>query len=120
MIRRTTFPGLLIALGMTALAGCFPSVAVRPFTSSTFLPTTHVEVFSTKTPNREYVEVAELSVKATDDEAIRALADKAKELGADAIILTGERTRSSAAVPVGGMLVAVPQKKLFAVAIKYK
>lgn len=48
------------------------------------------------------------------------LREKAMELGADAIILLGERSRGAVALPAGNMFLAVPIKDLCAIAIKYK
>ncbi len=48
------------------------------------------------------------------------LIEKAKELGADAIIIMGERSKGAVAMPLGNMAVAVPIKELYDIAIKYK
>ena len=48
------------------------------------------------------------------------LAQKAKELGADALILIGERQKGAYIVPIGRSAVAVNQQDLVGVAIKYK
>jgi hypothetical protein len=110
---------LLCLFALHLLAACAHSAKVRRYIPAQYSPTTSVEVFATKGPSRDYIELAELSVKA-DDESVHYLTEKAKELGADAIILTGEQSRGSVMMPAGNMWVAVPVRKLAAVAIKYK
>ncbi len=86
-------------------------------------PTDRIEVFHTKPTDRDYVELAELSIrldKSTEETAVLYLNDKAKELGADAIIMMGERTTGAFAMPLGNMAIAVPTKELYAIAIKYR
>lgn len=112
---------LLLILALI-LGGCStaPPVKVKRYTTAVYPPTQHVEVLHTKAPNRDYVELGELSVKANDEEAIEYLVEKAKELGADAILLLGERQQGSIAMPIGQMWMAIPAKRLTAVAIRYQ
>lgn len=111
---------LLFIIMSVILSGCTTPVKVTRYTTAVFPPTHHVEVLHTKAPNRDYVELGELSVKANDEEAIKHLTEKAKELGADAILLLGERQQGSIAMPVGQMWMAIPAKRLTAVAIRYQ
>lgn len=108
---------LIIAL---IFSGCTTPVKVKKYVTAAYPPTQHVEVLHTKAPNRDYVELGELTVKANDEEAIGHLTEKAKELGADAILLIGERQQGTIAMPVGQAWVAIPAKRLTAVAIRYR
>lgn len=72
---------------------------------------------------KNYLEIAEISIrlnKKTREYGVAYLREKAMELGADAIILLGERSRGAVALPAGNMFLAVPIKDLCAIAIKYK
>ena len=103
--------------------GCAPQVKVMRYTTETFQPTSKIEVFHTKQIGRDYIEIGEVSIrlkKSTEENAVAYLNEKAKKLGADAIIIMGERSKGAVAMPVGNMVVAVPIKELYAIAIKYK
>jgi len=105
------------------LIGCATKANVMRYTIETFPPTHHVEVFRSKVIDRDYIEIGEVSVrlkKSTKENAVALLVNKAKELGADAIILVGERSKGAVAMPIGNMAVAIPIKELCAIAIKYK
>jgi uncharacterized protein YbjQ (UPF0145 family) len=85
--------------------------------------TQSVEVLRTKPVDRAYIELGELSVrvkKSTEESAILFLKEKAREIGADAIVVLGERSEGAVAVPSGYNVVVVPLRGLVAVAIKYK
>jgi uncharacterized protein YbjQ (UPF0145 family) len=100
-----------------------PQAQVMRYTNEIFQPTSKCEVFHTKQIGRDYIEIGEVSVrlnKSTEENAIAYLNEKAKELGANAIIIIGERTRGAVAMPVGNMSVAIPIKDLYAIAIRYK
>ena len=58
--------------------------------------------------------------KQNEDDVIIELKKKAKEIGANAIIILGEKNRGTVAVPVGNMAYGVPLKELEAMAIRYK
>jgi len=97
------------------------------YTTEVYPPTAHVEVLSTKLPDRPYVELGELTVKEERPlwapPAIERLVEKAKALGADAIILKeNTRTEDVVVVPARGLLIATPisSTKLRAIAIRYK
>jgi len=105
------------------LIGCATKAEVMRYTTEIFPPTHHVEVFRSKVINRDYIEIGEVSVrlkKSTKKNAVVLLVDKAKELGAEAIILMGERSKGAVVMPVGNMALAIPIKELCAIAIKYK
>jgi len=100
-----------------------PRVKVMRYTTEIFPPTTQIEVIHTKSISRDYIEIGEIAIrlkKATQENAVLYLITKAKELGADAILIIGERSRGAAAMPIGHLVVAVPFRELYAIAIKYK
>jgi hypothetical protein len=114
---------LLIAVASVLLLSACVSARYMRYTEETFPPTTEVEVLRTKPADRAYLELGEISLrlnKSTADNAILILKEKAREIGADAIVILGERYRGSVAAPVGYMAVAVPVHDLVAVAIRYK
>ena len=48
------------------------------------------------------------------------LKEKAKEIGADAIIILGEESEGSVIVPIGNLYTSVDKRFIKAIAIKYK
>lgn len=93
------------------------------YTAEIFPPTIQIEVLHTKPASRDYMEIGEIAVrltKATEENAVVYLIGKAKELGADAIMIIGECSKGAVAMPIGTMVVAVPIRELYAIAIKYK
>lgn len=95
------------------------SVDYLRYTEQTFQPTYEVEIFQTNLPEKDYIELGLLSVD-TGKDAIIDLKNKAKEIGANAIIILGEKNEGTVAVPIGNMAYGVPVNKLQAVAIRYK
>ena len=81
-----------------------------------------VDVFTTSRPNRAYIEIAEITCGDTDDSwNMKQILMKAKELGADAIIVTGKSGSYGVGVPVGNMsYVASEAYGISAIAVKYK
>jgi len=93
------------------------------YTTDSFRPTSQIDVLHTKPVEKNYIEIAEISIrlnKKTREYGVAYLREKAMELGADAIILLGERSRGTVIIPVSSMLLAAPLKDLCAIAIKYK
>ena len=119
-VRSMPFLALLVAL----LAGCMASPKVMRFGPSfdSKSPNAAVEVFQTHVPDRPYQEIALISVGDTDDDyCMEQVLLKARELGADAVILKGRVGTTAAAVPVGGMALASGRDYgLSAIAIRYK
>jgi len=85
-------------------------------------PNAPVEVFQTRAPDRPYIEVASISVGDTDEEyCMEQVLLKAREVGADAVIIKGKVGTTSVAVPVGGLAYAVGSDYgLSSIAIRYK
>jgi len=106
---------------LLALTGC-ATVNMTPYQELTFAPTTQVEVLQTK-PDRQYDVLAEMWVSSNDKKGVLKMRKKAMEIGADALILEGERTAGAIAIPMQGMpggAVAAAIKRTYAVAIRYK
>lgn len=114
----------IITMLLLLLVGCATNqTKVMRYTIETFAPTDRVEVLHTKPVSRDYIEIGEVSIrlkKSTEETAVALLCERAKELGADAFIIIGERSKGAVAMPVGSMAVAVPIRELYGVAIKYK
>lgn len=115
-----------LSIFIVFLVGCAatqPKVKVMRYTTEIFQPTNRIEVIHTKSTNRDYIEIGEVSIrlkKSTEENAVALLAEKAKELGANALIIIGERSKGAVVVPIGNMAVAVPLRELYGIAIKYK
>jgi hypothetical protein len=110
----------LIACAATPTA---PTARFTRYTNADYPPTTEIEVLRTKPADRLYIELGEISLRLTksnESDAILMLKEKAKEIGANAILILGEQTRGAVAFPAGYMAVAVPIRDLVAVAIRYK
>lgn len=119
-VRSMPFLALLLAF----LAGCMATPKVIRFGPSfgSKSPNAPVEVFQTRVPDRPYQEIALISVGDTDDDyCMEQILLKARELGADAVILKGRVGTTAVAVPVGGMALASGSDYgLSAIAIRYK
>ena len=84
--------------------------------------TSAIEVFHAQRPSREFVEIGKIEVADTDDSwSIRQIRIKAREIGADAVIIIGKSGSYATGIPVGSQSVAVAQDYgMVAVAIRYK
>jgi len=103
--------------------GCSPSVNFMRYSDDAYPPTNSIEVLRNKPAEKEYVELGELSLrikKSNQEEAVIQLKEKAKEIGADAIIILGEESEGSVIVPIGNLYASVDRKSIKAIAIKYK
>jgi len=124
---RKTVLAILLAVILT---GCTTTntpnkVEVMQYTTETYAPkiSEGVEVYRTKFEGKPYTEIGEVFLrinKSNEKSAVVLLREKAAELGADALILMGERSRGAVAIPVGSMAVAVPLREIYGIAIKYK
>jgi len=109
---------LSLLIFLTIFISC-SSVDFLRYTDQTFEPTVEVEVFHTIPPKKDYIELGLLSAEDGDD-AVSDLKNKAKEIGANAIIILGEKNKGTVAIPIGNMAYGVPVNELEAVAIRYK
>ncbi len=81
-----------------------------------------VDVYLTTKPEKEYIEIAQISCSDTDDSwNLEQILLKAREIGADAIIIIGKAGELGAGVPIGNMTyVSTREYGITAIAIKYK
>ena len=93
-------------------------------------PTDHIDIFYTKTPDRDYEEIAKIQVGDTDDDwSMKQIKIKAREIGADGVVIigrvgtygysTGSGTSTGAFATGTGIGVGTGYG-LVAIAIKYK
>jgi len=74
------------------LYGCMaqPEVTMFREASAPKSPTEHIDIFYTKQPDRSYEEIAKIEVGDTDDNwNLEQIKIKARELGADGVIIIG-------------------------------
>lgn len=86
------YAAILILISF-ALA-CTPSVSYRPLLTETFPPNVSVEVFTDSKPDRPYAAIGQIVVDEgarNGREMMKVAVDKAKAIGADAIILTSAK-----------------------------
>jgi len=120
----------MIIVIMTNLIGCAstgflmakPKVTLYGQTYPAKDPDEQVDVFNTYKPDREYTEIAQITCGDTDDSwSMKQILIKAREIGADAIIITGRSGSYGVGVPIGNMAYAVAEGYgISAIAIKYK
>jgi|SRR3990170_6994755 len=114
---------LFIALFISA---CSPSVNFMKYSDDNYPPTNSIEVLRNKPVEKEFVELGELSLQvkkgifSNQEEAVLNLKEKAKEIGADAIIILGEESEGSVIIPIGNLYTSVDKRYIKAIAIKYK
>lgn len=119
---------LILLIILFSLFACgHPTVREMRYTLDTFEPTANVDVLQTWPQDRKYLEIAELEVSASA-KANNALLDKAREIGADAIVIGAVHQHGQVQVPIGGTISdgpagsfrGVPLNSVRAVAIKYQ
>ncbi|MBQ0051140.1 MAG: hypothetical protein KBT11_03645 [Treponema sp.] len=81
-----------------------------------------IDVYVSNKPEQKYIEIAMISCLDTNDDwCLKELKRKARELGADAIIILGKAGKENVGIPVGNMFYFVDEQYgLKGVAIKYK
>jgi len=115
----------IIIFSTIFFSGCSPSVNFMKYSEDNYQPTNSVEVLRNKPIEKEFVELGELSLQikkgifSNQEEAVLKLKEKAKEIGADAIIILGEESEGSVIVPIGDLYTSVDKRYLKAIAIKY-
>lgn len=121
---RYTLTLLVVLFVLTACSQ--PQVREVKYTMDTFEPTADVEVLNTWPCDRKYFAIGELEVS-TSDQANNALVRKARQMGADAIVLGPVRERSQVYVPIDSPLNTnstsfrgVSLNSVRAIAIKYE
>jgi hypothetical protein len=80
-----------------------------------------IDVYRSKTPEVKYIEIAEVSCGDTDDNwAMKQILIKAREIGADGIIIIGRAGDYGVGVPIGNMVYTSTESfGIKAIAIKY-
>ena len=81
-----------------------------------------IDVYITNMPTDEYVEFAQIKVNDTSDKwCLEQIQKKAREIGADAVIIIGKAGSYGFGVPIGGLVYgASEQYGMTAIAIRYK
>lgn len=81
-----------------------------------------IDVYITNKPTQEYVEFAQITGGDTNDKwSLEQISKKAREIGADGIILIGKTGTSGVGVPIGNLTYIVSEEYgMTAIAIKYK
>lgn len=118
---------VLIILTLLLLTGCARTVKYMAYTGQKYPPSTSVEVLRAKPISREFIELGELRLRISsrnEETAVLSLREKAKNIGADAIVILGESSGGAVAVPItsgqNAMYSVVNKRYLNALAIKYK
>ncbi len=118
---------IMLMIGLTGCAStgflmAKPKVAVYGQTYPAKNTDAKVDVFNTAKPDREYTEIAQITCGDTDDSwNMKQRLMKAREIGADAIIVVGKSGSYSVGVPIGNMAYAVAKGYgISAISIKYK
>lgn len=81
-----------------------------------------IDVYMTNKPTQEYIEFAQITCGDTNDKwSLEQITKKAREIGADGIILIGKAGSTGVGVPMGNSTYVVSEQYgMKAVAIKYK
>lgn len=81
-----------------------------------------IDIYMTNKPTQEYVEFAQITCRDTNDKwSLKQIAKKAREIGADGVIIIGKAGASGVGVPIGTSTYVVSEEYgMTAIAIKYK
>jgi len=122
MKSKTFIPIIFLLL----LSSACHSVSFISYRDESYPASSSIEVFRSKSIEKEYIELGELSLRVKNglfgnqDEVVLKLKEKAKEIGADAIIILGEETEGNVIVPIGNLYNSIDKRYIKAIAIKYK
>ena len=109
-----------LAMSIVVVVAACTTVNLTPYRDLTFPPSTAVEVLQEE-PSQPYEVLGEMWVPANAADGVLKMRQKAMEIGADAIILLGDRNAGAIAIPLAGVgVVAVPVNRTYATAIRYK
>ena len=115
-----------IILVLVLLVGCTSTVKYMTYTDQKYPPSTIVEVLRIKPISREFIELGELKLrinKWNEETAVLSLKEKARNIGADAIVILEVSLGGAVAVPIrtgqGTMYSVVNKRYITALAIKY-
>ena len=101
-------------------AGCASHVSVERYVATSYEPTTHVEVFRASEPTHSYTKIAAISVERDEPKAIDIFTTYAKALGANGILLMGNREGVGLRVRIGSHTMKKKRPEVWAVAIRYE
>ena len=84
---------VLFIILVASLTACTTYVSYRPFLAETFPPTTSVDRLTDLKPDRPYMAIGQIVVEGVgnDSDMRKAAVEKAKAIGADAIIMTSDK-----------------------------
>lgn len=82
----------------------------------------NIEVFITNLPSEVYIELAQISCNDTvDDWCLKQIKIKAREIGADGIIILGKSASNGVGIPIGNMCYVLSEGYgMKAIAFKYR
>ena len=82
----------------------------------------NIEVYITTVPSEPYLEIAQITCDDTEDDwCLKQIKIKAREIGADGIIIIGKSASGGVGVPIGNMYyVSSEEYGMKAIAFKYK
>lgn len=112
----------LYVFAVTSLISC-ASPQVTMFGNFSYRPTANIDVYQTKKPTQEYIEIAKISCGDSDDDwNLKEIKRKAMEIGADAIIIIGRSGVTLGSIPMSKnyTYTYTSEYRLVAIAIKYK
>ncbi len=80
-----------------------------------------IDIYRTQTPDKRYIEIGEITCGDTNDKwALKQTLIKARQIGADGIIIIGKSGSSGAGIPIGNIVyVASEGYGINAIAVKY-
>lgn len=117
-------PRYLVVLASLVFVGCMatPKVVLYGDTYPGKPTDARIDVYNTNKPERPFVEIGQISCGDTDDDwNMKQILIKAREVGADAVIVTGRSGAYGMGTPVGNMIVGAGEGYgLAAVAIRYR
>ena len=84
--------------------------------------TEQIDIYSASLPTKEYIEIAQITCKDTEDDwNLKQILIKAREIGADGIIILGTAGNAGYGVPIGDLMyIASEEIGIKTTAIKYK
>jgi hypothetical protein len=113
---------LIVFMAIAFCMSCASTAIFQSLDEIRYQPTQRVEVFLTKMPTRSYTEIGRIEVSqglnGTSD-MIEVAVQKAKEIGADALILLTE-DKETGYIAISNMVLPASVQKLVFVAIKYE
>ena len=117
-------PVVLFAVIVIFLSACMSKAVVvlygQPY--PTRIDSVQIDVYRSIKPSKAYIEVGEISCRDTNKEwALNQLKIKAREIGADGLIILGPGTTTSGGYVVGNVVVSSIESHGYnAIAIRYK